>query len=140
MEMEPLGVYHQEISATAGMALGALAVVGAALLFELSRNLAEQHKGRWYAGNGRDVFHFAAALVLATALFINGLPPPLACALAGSASVVPLMVLDWIAPRRRRVAVLLVSLAVALSPAVIAPAAVVRAGNAVALALLPERQ
>ena len=64
----------------AGLASGALAVAAATFLLELSRTLAERARGRWYAGNGRDVFHAGAVAVLTAALAFNGLPPAIASA------------------------------------------------------------
>src|SRR5207302_4232718 len=105
--MEPLGGYEPWVSRPAGLALGLAAATAAAALFELSRQLADRFKGRWYAGNGRDVFHAGGVLALSAALFLNGLPPALAFAVGSSASIVPLMALDWIGARRARMLVLL---------------------------------
>ena len=76
--VEPLGSFARMVEPGAGLALGALAVLAATALLELSRTLAETYRGRWFAGNGRDVFHAGAALALAAALLANGLPPALA--------------------------------------------------------------
>ena len=133
--MEPLGFYQPWVSRGLGLGVGLFAAVAAASLFELSRQLADKHKGRWYAGNGRDVFHAGAAVVVAGALVLNGLPTALAFALAATSAIVPLMVLDWIAAQRTRLVVLLVSVAAAMLPALIAPKAAVDAGNAVARTL-----
>ena len=62
--MEPLGSFDRLVEPLAGLALGALAVLAATALLELSRTLAETYRGRWYAGNGRDVFHAAAAVAM----------------------------------------------------------------------------
>jgi hypothetical protein len=121
----------------AGLASGALAVVAATFLLELSRTLAERARGRWYAGNGRDVFHAGAAGVMAGALFLNGLPAALAFAVAGTASMVPLMVLDWIHEQRKRVTVLLAAVGAGMLPALAAPQLTVEVGNALARALFP---
>src|SRR3954452_16075960 len=75
--VEPLGAYQRMVSAPMGIALGMLAVLSATALLELSRSLAEKYRGRWFAGNGRDVFHVAAAGVLAPALAVNGFSLPL---------------------------------------------------------------
>jgi hypothetical protein len=130
-----LGVYQPLVSRTAGAGLGLLAAALATTLFELSRLLADRYKGRWFAGNGRDVFHAGAAASVAGALFLNGLPAALACAMAGTAAVVPLMVLDWIDARRRRLQVVLIAVTVGILPALVAPRATVDAGNATARAL-----
>jgi hypothetical protein len=133
--MEPLGAYEPWVGRSAGVALGLLAALTAATLFELSRQLAERHKGRWYAGNGRDVFHAGAGLTLAIALLLNGLPPAVAFAIAGSVSAVPLAVLDSIASQRRRALVLLAAVSLGVLPALVAPRAVVGATNAAARVL-----
>lgn len=135
--MEPLGGYQPWVSRITGFVLGVVAAVVAAGLFELSRQLADRHKGRWYAGNGRDVFHAGAAAVMAGALFLNGLPPALAFAVAGTAATVPLMVLDWIHVQRTRLAVLLAAVSAGMLPALAAPQTAVEVGNALARALFP---
>ncbi len=135
--MEPLGSFEERTAPLAGALLLALAAVGATLLFELSRALARRYQGRWFAGNGRDVFHLGAAVVMAAALFACGLPPPLAFAVAGSAAMIPLLVLDSIEARRARLAAIFAAIAAVLLPTAVAPSAVVRAGNAAARALLP---
>src|SRR5205814_1523960 len=89
--VEPFGSYDPLVAPATGLALGALGALSAAALFELSRTLAETYKGRWFAGNGRDVFHVAAVGVLASALLVNGLPPALACFAAATAAISPLL-------------------------------------------------
>jgi hypothetical protein len=64
--VEPLGAFDPLVVPVTGLLLGALGVLTAAALLELSRTLAETYKGRWFAGNGRDVFHVAAVGVLAS--------------------------------------------------------------------------
>ena len=130
--MEPLGCYQPWVSRAGGVVAGLFAAVAAAALFELSRQLADKHKGRWYAGNGRDVFHAGAAFVVAGALVLNGLPTALAFAVAATAAVVPLMVLDWIDVQKRRLLVVLVAVTAAILPVLIAPKSAVDAGNAMA--------
>jgi hypothetical protein len=137
--MEPLGGYEPWVGRTAGVALGAGASLVATLLFELSRQLADRYKGRWFAGNGRDVFHAGGVFSLAAALFVAGLPPAVAFAVAGSAAVVPLLSIDAVATQRKRLLVLLVSIGVAVAPALAAPREVVRATNAAARAMFPSR-
>ncbi len=136
---EPLGGYEPWVGRSAGVALGALAILFATLLFELSRQLADRHRGRWYAGNGRDVFHAGAAFSLAGALFLGGVPLPVAFAVAGSASVVPLAVLDAIGKQKTRMAVMLAAIFLAVAPVLIVPREVVHATNAAARALFPIR-
>jgi hypothetical protein len=136
--VEPLGSYDPLAAPPAGLALGALGVLSATALFELSRTLAERYKGRWFAGNGRDVFHVAAVGVLASALFVNGLPPAMACFAAATAAVVPLLVIDSLPSRRpRRVALLLALVTLAAAPPLLEPRSIVDACNAMARALFP---
>ncbi|HEX9576656.1 MAG TPA: hypothetical protein VF993_02825 [Myxococcales bacterium] len=136
--MEPLGSYDRLVAPSTGIALGALGVLSATALFELSRTLAETYKGRWFAGNGRDVFHVAAVGVLASALFVNGLPPALACFAAATAAVFPLLILDSLPARRPvRVAFLLALVALAAAPPLLQPRSIVGACNAMARILFP---
>jgi len=136
--VEPLGSYERLIAPSTGIALGALGVLSATALFELSRTLAETYKGRWFAGNGRDVFHVAAVGVLASALFVNGLPPALACFAAATAAVFPLLILDSLPARRPlRVAFLLGLVTLAAAPPLLEPRSIVDACNAMARILFP---
>jgi hypothetical protein len=136
--VEPLGSYDPLVAPSTGIALGALGVLSATALFELSRTLAETYKGRWFAGNGRDVFHVAAVGVLASALFVNGLPPALACFAAATAAVFPLLILDSLPARRPpRVAFLLALVALAAAPPLLEPRSIVDACNAMARILFP---
>ena len=136
--MEPLGSYDRLVAPSTGIALGALGVLSATALFELSRTLAETYKGRWFAGNGRDVFHVAAVGVVASALFVNGLPPALACFAAATAAVFPLLILDSLPARRPvRVAFLLALVALAAAPPLLEPRSIVGACNAMARILFP---
>src|SRR5712671_7880683 len=111
----------------AGLASGALAVVAATFLLELSRTLAERARGRWYAGNGRDVFHAGAVAVLGAAYFLSGLPPALAFAMAATVCIPPLLIIDEVPERRRRVALFLAILALGSAPALIDAPAIVAA-------------
>jgi len=108
VDPQPLGAYLPTTTPALAIACAALAVAAAALLLELSRTLAERARGRWYAGNGRDVFHVAAAVALALALFVAGHPPAL-CGFAAAAVCSPgLLALDGLPARRRtRVGLLL---------------------------------
>jgi hypothetical protein len=134
--VEPLGRYHREVSAAAGLLAGAIAVLAATFLLEVSRSLAERYRGRWYAGNGRDLFHAGAAAVLAFAFAVNGLPAALAFAAAATASMAPLLLLDDLPPRRKpRVGALLALFAAGSAPAIAAPRSLVAAANAVARVL-----
>jgi len=135
-QVEPLGAYQRMVPAPLGLALGTLAVLSATALLELSRTLAETYRGRWFAGNGRDVFHVAAACVLAPALSVNGLPLPLACMASLSLLILPLLFLDSLPARRpARVAMLLALVGLAAAPPLLEPASIVNAVNAVARAL-----
>ena len=136
--MELLGSYSPIFDAPLGLIFSALAVLSASAMLELSRTLAEKYRGRWFAGNGRDLFHAGAVGVSALGLFANGLPPALACLMAATVCGAPLLLIDALpASRRARLAALLLLLAVASAPAVAAPAAVVSACNAVASRLFP---
>ncbi|HZX96853.1 MAG TPA: hypothetical protein VFE90_20200, partial [Myxococcales bacterium] len=79
---------RRPIDPETGLLLGALGILCATGLLELSRTLAEAYRGRWFAGNGRDLFHAGAAVVMAAALFANGLPPGLAALAAASLTAV----------------------------------------------------
>ena len=133
--VEPLGSYARRLSPGAGLAAGVVAIVLGAGLFELSRTLAEMARGRWYAGNGRDVFHAAAVAVLGAAYFLNGLPPALAFLMAAVVSIPPLLLIDEVQGRRRRLPLFLALLALGSAPALVDPAGVVSASNALARAL-----
>ena len=136
--MEPLGSYAPLVSAQLGLALGALAVLSATALLELSRTLAETWRGRWFSGNGRDVFHVAAVGVVASALLVNGLPAALACLAAASLLLLPLLVLDSLPSRRPvRVGLLLGLVGLAAAPPLLEPGSIVQSANFVACALFP---
>jgi hypothetical protein len=121
---------------TAGLASGALAVAAATFLLELSRTLAERAKGRWYAGNGRDVFHGGAVAVLTAAFAVNGLQPAIAFFAATTVSIAPLLVLDLLSPRRgTRIATLFALFALGSAPALVDPRSIGETVNAVARAL-----
>ncbi|MFL5438086.1 MAG: hypothetical protein ACJ79W_02915 [Myxococcales bacterium] len=120
----------------AALASGALAVAAATFLLELSRTLAERAKGRWYAGNGRDVFHGAAVAVLTGAFAVNGLHPAIAFFAAATVSIAPLLMLDFLPPRRgARIATLFALFALGSAPALIDPRSIRDAIDAVARAL-----
>ena len=133
--VEPFGSYARRLSPGAALAAGAVAIVLGAGLFELSRTLAEAARGRWYAGNGRDVFHAAAVAALGAAYFSNGLPPALAFAMAAFVSIPPLLLIDEVQGRLRRLPLFLALLAIGSAPALVDPAGIVSASNALARAL-----
>ena len=133
--MEPLGSYGRWLPPGPGLATGVLAVLVAAGLFELSRTLAEVARGRWYAGNGRDVFHAGAVAVLGAAYFVNGMPPALAFVVAALVAAVPLLLIDALPERRRRLPLLLAVLALGSAPALLDAPTIVDASNALARAL-----
>ena len=136
--MEPLGVWEPVVEPPLALAAGVLAVLAAAALLELSRSLAERFRGRWFAGNGRDVFHVAAAGVIASALILNGLPVALACLAAASLLLFPLLFLDALPARRpARVALLLGLVGLAAAPPLLEPRSIVDAANLVARWLFP---
>ena len=132
-QVEPLGSFDRIVDPGVGLALGALAVLVATALLELSRTLAETYRGRWFAGNGRDVFHAGAALVLILALIAIGHPPALAAVVAAVILTIPLLLLDSLPPKRgRRVAMLFALVGLAAAPALIEPRSIVRAANVLA--------
>jgi hypothetical protein len=133
--VEPLGSYERWLTPGVGLAAGALAVLVGAGLFELSHTLAEVARGRWYAGNGRDVFHGAAVAALGTAYFVNGLPPALAFVMAATVSIPPLLLIDEVPDRGRRLPLFLALLALGSAPALVDGPRVVAATNALARAL-----
>jgi hypothetical protein len=131
--VEPLGSFEPVMGPAPALSLGVLGILAATALLELSRTLAEAYRGRWFAGNGRDVFHAAALLVVAAALLANGLPPVLAALAAASLLMMPLLFLDALPARRpTRVAMLLALVGMAAAPPLIEPRSIVEAANAVA--------
>jgi hypothetical protein len=131
--VELLGRFERLVPPLPGLLLGALAVFAATALLELSRSLAETFRGRWFAGNGRDLFHGLAAFVTAAALFVNGLPPALASLWAASLLLVPLLLLDTLPSQRPlRAALLFALVGLAAAPALLEPRSIVAAANAVA--------
>jgi len=131
--VEPLGSFERTLDPAAALAFGALAVLAATALLELSRTLAETYRGRWFAGNGRDVFHAGALLVVALSLLGNGLPPALAGLAAASLLMLPLFLLDSLpAHRAKRVPMLLALVGIAAAPPLLEPRSIVQAANAVA--------
>ena len=131
--VEPLGSFERVVEPAAGLALGVLAVLVASALLELSRTLAETYRGRWFAGNGRDVFHAGAALVMVAALLANGLPPALAALAAATLLTAPLLFLDSLPARRAaRAAMLFALLGLAAAPPLLEPRSIVHAANALA--------
>ena len=136
--MEPLGAYDPFVSPVLGVGMGALAVLTATALLELSRTLAEKYRGRWFAGNGRDLFHFAAAAVIASSLAANGLPPALSCFAGTSLLMLPLLFLDTLPARRPlRIALLLGLVGLAAAPPLLEPRSIVETSNAIARLLFP---
>lgn len=122
----------------AALGCAAAALLVAALLLELSRTLAERARGRWYAGNGRDLFHLAAAVAMGTGFSAVGLPLPLCGALAIAACALPLLVLDALpAHRPLRFAVLVALFAFGAAGPLAAPRLISNAGNALARAAFP---
>jgi hypothetical protein len=131
--VEPLGSFDPVLDTGPALALGALAVFLAAALLELSRTLAEAYRGRWFAGNGRDVFHAGAALAIAVAMLATGLPPALAGLVAAVVLTLPLLLLDSLPARRSsRAAMLFALVGLVAAPALLEPRAVVDAANALA--------
>jgi hypothetical protein len=131
--VEPLGSFERLVPQLPGLCLGVLAVVATSALLELSRTLAETFRGRWFAGNGRDLFHALAAFVSAAALYVNGLPPALACLWGASLLLVPLLLLDTLPARRPvRAALLLALVGLAAAPALLEPQSIVQAANTLA--------
>jgi hypothetical protein len=136
-----LGAYLPRASTAVALAIAVVATVSAALLLELSRTLAERARGRWYAGNGRDVFHVAAALVLAAALFVAGHPPALCGFEAATICSPSLLALDGLPARRRtRVGLLLAIFALAMAAPLLFPRQIVDWANALARAAFPARR
>lgn len=133
--VEPLGSYARRLPPGAGLAAGAVAVLLGAGLFELSRTLAEMARGRWYAGNGRDVFHAAAVAALGAAYFLNGLPPALAFLMAATVCIPPLLLIDEVPERRRRIPLFLAILALGSAPTLIDAPRIAAASNALARVL-----
>ena len=131
--VEPLGSFEPIVEPGAGLALGAVAVTVATALLELSRTLAETYRGRWFAGNGRDVFHAGAALAMAGALFANGLPPALALLASATVLMIPLLILDSLPARRPpRAAMLFALVGIAAAPPLLEPRSIVQAANVLA--------
>lgn len=138
VDPRPLGEVVRRTPVTVALALAGGAALLSTLLLELSRTLAERARGRWYAGNGRDLFHAGAAAALFAALAAAGLPLPLAAVCAAAICALPLLALDDL-PRLRKVrlALLFAFFAAALCPPVLDPQAVADLGNAVARAAFP---
>lgn len=137
-QVEPLGSFDPLVSPSLGVAVGAMAVLAATGLLELSRTLAEAYRGRWFAGNGRDLFHAGAGIAMAFALWLVGLPPALACLASATVLVLPLLFLDSLPARRaQRVALLLGLVGLAAAPPVFEPRSIVEAASAVARVLFP---
>lgn len=113
-----------------------LAAAVCTVCLEISRTLAEHGRGRWWAGNGRDVFHLASGATLAIALGLTGFPPALALVLSATVHIPPLLFIDWLPPvRTRRLAALFAAFALGAAPAFLAPAALAAASDACARAL-----
>lgn len=134
--MEPLGTFAEAFAPAVVCVVGAIAAVSATALFELSRTLAETYKGRWFAGNGRDIFHALAICVLWAGLVGAGFPAPMGALAAALVSSLPLLLLDDLPPRRPvRVALLFTMIVLGLAPALLEPRSVADALNAMARAL-----
>jgi hypothetical protein len=130
LRVEPLGHFERLVPPLPGLLVGAGAVFAATGLLELSRSLAETFRGRWFAGNGRDLFHGLAAFVAAAAFFVNGLPAALACLYAASSLLVPLLLLDGLPARRSaRTGLLFALIACAALPALLKPESIVSTAN-----------
>jgi hypothetical protein len=137
-QVEPFGSFDPLVSPGLAAAVGALAVLAVTALLELSRTLAETYRGRWFAGNGRDLIHASAGLAMAFALLIGGLPPALACLWAVTVLVLPLLLLDSLpAQRTQRVALLLALVGLAAAPAILEPRSIVQLSSAVGRMLFP---
>jgi hypothetical protein len=137
-QVEPFGSFDPLVSPFLGVAVGALAVLIVTALLELSRTLAATYRGRWFAGNGRDLFHAAAGIAMAFALLLGGLPPALACLAAVTVLVLPLLFLDSLpAQRAQRVALLMALVGLAAAPAILEPQSIVQAAGKVAWMLFP---
>jgi hypothetical protein len=120
----------------AGVASGVIAVLAATFLLELSRTLAERARGRWYAGNGRDVFHGGAVAALTAAFAVNGLPLAIAFVAAVTVSIAPLLILDDLTPHRGpRVATLLALFALSSAPPLVDPHSIAQTVDVVVHAL-----
>jgi hypothetical protein len=134
--VDPLGSYEANLAPGTSILLGTLAVLASSALLEVSRSLAEAFRGKWFAGNGRDLFHALAAAVLAAALFLSGMPPAMSCFWAAFALMGPLLLLDGLPARRTtRALCLLALIALVAAPALLDPRSVVNAMNTVARAL-----
>jgi hypothetical protein len=131
--VEPLGSFEPVLEPGAALAVGAAAILLASALLELSRTLAETYRGKWFAGNGRDVFHAGAALVIGVAMLGIGIPPALAGLVAAVVLTLPLLLLDSLPARRSsRAAMLFALVGVAAAPALLEPRLVVKAANSLA--------
>jgi len=134
--VDPLGSYEANLAPGTSILLGSLAVLASGALLELSRSLAEAARGKWFAGNGRDLFHALAGVVLAAALFLSGIPPAMSCCWAALALMAPLLLLDGLPPRRTtRAFCVLLLISLVAAPALLDPRSVVNAMNSVARAL-----
>jgi hypothetical protein len=130
---QPLGSLRPLVDPELALLLGGLAVVCAAGLLELSRTLAETYRGKWFAGNGRDLIHTAAVLAMAGALLANGFQPTLAALAAASLLMPPLLLLDSLPARRpARFLLLLGLVGLAAAPPLLEPDSVVALANRVA--------
>src|SRR4051812_11170260 len=134
--VEPLGSFERVVEPTIGLALGALAVLAATALLHLSRTLAEPYRGRWLAGNGRDLFHAVSALVFTAAMLGKGCPGARAALLAAVLLTLPLRLLDSLPEGRgRRVAMPFALVGLGAAPPLLEPRSIVHAGNTLALLL-----
>ncbi len=136
LDAQPLGHFDSWVVPGAGLLLGLLAVLAATSLLELSRTLAERYRGRWFAGNGRDLFHAGAVGALGLSFRAGGLPSAMALFSAATAALFPLLLIDQLPGRRRdRVGLLLALFALGAAPVVLEPRSIVAALNSLARAL-----
>jgi len=131
-----LGDFDSWLGPASGIVCGALAVIAAAGLLELSRTLAERYRGRWFAGNGRDLFHAGAVFVLGLSFRASGLPSAMAFLTAATAALCPLLFIDQLPSERpKRVGSLLGLFALSAAPILVEPRQVFLALNALARSL-----
>ena len=108
--------------------LGDLTYVGALALFVLLQRVAlklrSEERNAWWASNGRDLVNGFAVVTLSTAIYLQGIAPPLAL-LFGTTLTLLLSVIHSLSTRQgvpEPWRVVLLSAAILGSPLVIAPA------------------